>query len=194
MRWMWIKKLIKLNNLLDNQDIADILLVYGEFKPVTLFEVTCIPHSSTSRSEFRRMVRKLEKYLKELGLRYQLNFNYPKTNKSLTKFSFLAKSEKVLKKIIRANNKKNLQKRRRSVGVLLGYPKSAVESFSKTESIKLDDLPASIKKLPVTRFLNFRISQKWRSELKYVHKRAERIKELSPELYRRIIRHVRRQA
>ena len=117
---------------------------------------------------------------------YQLHPNYPKSKLAYTKYSVIARDSKTLTKLIAAENQKNDKKRRTQVGILLGYPKTAVKAFGEYKVIDVRTLPSSILKKPEMKFLHFRLSKHWKTELRYVKRRAEIIKKTSPELYKQI--------
>ena len=176
-----------MKTLLGDQSIADILLVWSEFRPAALVEISYLPQSTISRLKFHRTVHDLEEILRKLTPWYQLKLNYPKGPGELTQYSCIAKDQSTLRKLIAASVEKNIKKRRRQLGALLGYPKTAIVAFANGKTFDLHKLPPAIfKKIKDIKFLNFRLSRHWREELKYIEKRAKEIKKISPELHRRI--------
>lgn len=176
----WISQL-ESQKILHDQDIADILLVWSRFKPAALITLMC--DVAMPRKEFRKSVQELRTILEHLKFSYRLRLNYPKDpHTSLTRFSFIASDKTTLKKLIAAQEERNVENRRMLTGTLLGYPSTAVVAFSKSESLRTWPKLSS----HLYRFLNFRFSKKWRKELPYVRRRASEIKKISPELYRRI--------
>jgi len=182
-----VKELVSLQNILNDQSIADILLVRSWFKPSALVEVSYLPHRQYSRSQFLTAVRHLEKILQKLGLFYKLHLNYPKNQNNLTQFSYIALDPKMLKKLIKADERRDTKKRRMEVGKLLGYPKTAVVAFANGKVFARSKLPKAILKTSTIKFLNFQLSRNWKRELKYVRRRAQEIEKISPVLFRRIV-------
>lgn len=182
-----VKKLIKLRGALDDLNKADILLVWSRFKPAAMIELSYFPKSKISKKEFLNRIDNLKKILDELSLKYKLNLNFPKSRYSLTKFSFIARDKKTLSKLIKAQNLKDPKKRRLQVGLLMGYPKTAVKAFANNESIDLNELPEKIIQSKEINLLNFRLSKHWRSELKYLKKKSQELGRVAPELHKRIL-------
>lgn len=185
-----IKKIILLRKVLSEQEIADILLVWGRFKPAAMIELSYFPAARFSRKEFRKKIGDLEKILQKLDLHYRLRINYPKRKKEVTHYSYIARNQKKLKEIIAADKEGNTKKRRLKVGLLLGYPRTAVQAFANGEV--LNRLPPHVLKREELKFLNFRLSRHWRRELDYVRKRTKAIKKISPKLYQRILNRLKR--
>lgn len=184
----WIKKLVMLERVFDDQATADILLVWNKFKPAAMVELSCSMRGVSARRQFSKKVGDLEKVFKNLGFHYQLHINYPKSSRELTQYSYVAKDRKTLKKLIAADVERNTEKRRLLTGWLLGYPKTAVTGFANGKVFDCHKLPFAILKTKEIKFLNFRLSKKhWREELKYVQKRAKEIKKISPQLYKKIV-------
>jgi len=180
----WIKRLVRRGGLLADQEIADILLTVEGFKPAAMIELSYPPRATFPRKEFHKKISDLRKILQKLGLSYRLQINYPKDAREVTRYSYVAKDRKKLKKIIAADTERNIRKRRLQLGALLGYPTTAIEAFANGKAI--DRLPAIAAKKKESKFINFRLSRHWRKELQYVKRRAELIKQIAPELYKRI--------
>ncbi|OGY97478.1 MAG: hypothetical protein A3A43_00545 [Candidatus Liptonbacteria bacterium RIFCSPLOWO2_01_FULL_56_20] len=184
----WIKKLTGLTALLDDQSIADILLVRSGFKPGALVEISYHPHSSVSQPEFHRAVNGLREILKKLRLYYKLHENYPKTTRARTRYTCIARDKGTLKELVAALANKDVRKRRFEIGMLLGYPETAVAAFASNRPLDNRNLPRLVSIAKEFKFLNFRLSRNWREELGYLRRRAKEIKRLSPELHARILR------
>jgi len=180
----WIKRLVRRGGLLADQEIADILLTRDGFKPAAIVEVSYPLHATFSRKEFHIKISDLRKILQKLGLSYRLHTNYPKNAREVTRYSYVAKDRKKFKKIIAAEAEKNIRKRRLQLGALLGYPTTAIEAFANGKA--LHRLPAIAAKKKESKFINFRLSRHWQKEFEHAKKRAELIKQIAPELYRRI--------
>ncbi len=180
----WIKKLVRRGGLLTDQEIADILLTAEGFKPAAMIEVSYPPRAAFSKKEFYKKISDLRKILQKLGLSCRLQINYPKDAREATRYSYVAKDRKKFKKIAAAEAERNIRKRRLQLGALLGYPTTAIKAFANSKAI--DRLPAIAAKKKESKFINFRLSRHWRKELQYVKRRAELIKQIAPELYKRI--------
>lgn len=183
----WVTKLSEFKEILNDQDKTDLLLVWDGFKPTAMIELSYFPLATISRKEFHKKIGDLEKILQKLDLRYRLQINYPKRKKEVTHYSYIARNQKKLKEIIAADNEGNTKKRRLKVGLLLGYPKTAVKAFADGKALNLNDLPSKIYQKKELKFLNFRLSKNWPEEFEYVEQRAKAIKRMNPELYRRIL-------
>ncbi len=185
-----LKELLKFNKILDYKSMADIVLVWSGFKPTAMVAISYLSKSGFSKKEFLKSIDNLKNILNGLKLKYQLNINYPKSSQEITKYSYITKTNLMLKKIIIADTKKNTKQRRLKTGKLLGYPISAVNAFAKSGAFNclgLQNLPPDVLKNKYIKFLNFRLSKKnWKKEMEYVKKKAQMIKRISPELYKRI--------
>ncbi len=184
----WVTKLLKLEGILDDQDKADTLLVWDGFKPAAMIELSYFPRSKFSRKEFHKKIDGLEKILQKLDLHYRLRINYPKRKKEVTHYSYVARNQKKLAEIIVADAEMNTKKRRLQVGVLLGYPMTAVRAFANGKTFNFKSLPSKISQKNELKFLNFRLSRHWKKEFGYLKKKTEAIKKITPELYRKIIK------
>ncbi|MEK7212463.1 MAG: hypothetical protein AAB686_02190 [Patescibacteria group bacterium] len=184
----WIKKLTDLTTLLDDQSIADILLVWSGFKPGALVEISWTPHAAISREGFHKTVSDFEEVLRKLRLQYALKKNYPKTIRTRTAYTCIARDERMLKKLTAALGEEDKKMRRLKIGVLLGYPKTALAAFANNKQFNSRDLPQPVSKAKEFKFLNFRLSQNWQEESGYLREKAREVKRLSPELYARIVK------
>ena len=172
-----------------DQEIADIILVESGFKPAAMVELAHpIRASAASWERYQKKVRSFEKTLRDSGLFYALRINRIKTSSDVTKYSYIAKDRRTLKKLAMASAEKNTGKRRLVLGKILGYPISAVRAFARNKSIQNNDIPARVRRSVFWKFLNFRLSQSWREEMEYVYKRARAIRHESPEFYKKIRR------
>lgn len=183
-RRCWIKKLVRRGGLLADQEIADILLTAAGFKPAAIIELSYPPHETFSRKEFHKKISDLRKTFQKLGLSSRLHINYPKDAREVTRYSYLAKDRKKFKNIAAAEAERNTRKRRLQLGALLGYPTTAIEAFANGKA--LHRLPVIAAKRKESKFINFRLSRHSKRELAYAKRRAELIKQIAPELYKRI--------
>ena len=178
-RGSFTKQLVKLREVLTVRDMADILLVWNGFKPAAMIEIS--HYSRMSRRKFLNKVHDLERILNRLKLKYKLNLNYPRRSDEITQYSFLAKSEKIIEKLIAVNAEENLVKRRLRVGKALGYPPSAVKAFAFKKWLDPKELPTSVRRSDEFKFLNFRLSENWQKEILYLKREALIIKKMVPE-------------
>ncbi len=183
-----IRKLIELKKFLSDQDMADILLVWDGFKPAAIVELSYFPRSKFSREEFHRKIGNLKKILQKLDLHYRLQVNYSKRKREVAHYSYIARNQKKLEEVIVADAEMNTKKRRLQIGVLLGYPKTAAEAFANGKTLNYRNLPSAVSQKKELKFLNFRLSRHWRRELEYMRKRARAIKQITPDLYMKIIK------
>ncbi len=183
-----VKKLINLKSIINDLDKADILLVWGKFKPATMIELSYFKTSGFSKKIFHKNIESLEKILRDLKLEYKIRLNYPKSRNELTKYSLITPNKETLKKLIITEIEKNDRKKRMHFGILLGYPKTAVKAFADNRSIKTIDLPITTRRKLELKFLNFRLSKNWRKEIIYLQKKVKAIHSVSPELYQKIIK------
>lgn len=179
-----IKKFVALSGVMSDHDKADVLLVWSGFKQVALVDISC--QKNTKGKVFTNRIESLEKILRELSLKFKLHVNYPKNTREVTRYSYIAKTDRDLKSIMSADAEKNQKIRRMKTGLLLGYPKSAVVAFANNKSVDAGKLPKRIFEGPIGAFLTFRLSKKWRDELDYVKKYSQEIKKISPEIYKKI--------
>ena len=184
----WINQLVALKRIIADQEIAGILLVWDGFKPAAMIELSYFPRSKFSRKEFHKKIGDLEKILQKLDLRYKLQINYPRRKNEITHYSYIARNQKKLAEIIAADAEINTKKRRLQVGILLGYPNTAIKAFANGNTLNFQNLPSVILQKKELKFLNFRLSKHWKKELIYLKKKAETIKKIAPELYRKIIK------
>ena len=118
-----------------------------------------------------------------MELPYQIEIT--RNRKTLT--CSIGKDTKHLQAFLKADAKKNSREKTKARGLALGYPKTAISAFINKEVIEIKDLPKQIRESKEIKFLNFRLSKKhWRKEFKFVQKRANTIKKLSPKLYAKI--------
>lgn len=180
----WIKKLVRVERLIPDQEIADILLVWKGFKPAAMIELSYVPRVISSKKIFLRKVSDLQNILRGLSLTYRLHINYPTSAREITRYSYIAKNKQKLKGVVGADNEPDTKQRRLCVGKALGYPPTAVKAFAAGTYLKQS--PATITRMPELKFLNFRLSKQWRKELLYVRKKAKAIQKISPELFLRM--------
>jgi len=181
-----INKLILLGGVFGYSQIADIILVFSGFKPAAMVELSRFRDSKLSLKSFSKKVEDLEKIMTLLSLEYKLHINYPKDKKEITSYSYVARDQRTLKKLVSAHNETSQKKRRLVVGKLLGYPKIAVGGFATGKVIEVGELPPEVLRLEELKFLRFRLSKNWKNELRYVRLMRDEIKNIAPALYQKI--------
>ncbi len=182
----FIDKLILLGRIFGYFQIADIILVFSGFKSAAMIELSYFRRPGLSRQIFSKKVGDLEEIMGQLSLKFELHINYPKNKKEITRYSYIARDQKTLEKLINMSNEVNTKKRRWMIGRLLGYPKTAVGAFSTGTVIETKDLPPEVLQSEELRFLRFRLSKNWKNELKYVKRMRDEIKSITPNLYKKI--------
>jgi hypothetical protein len=98
---------------------------------------------------------------------------------------FIANNQENLEKISKAWKSDDIE----SIGKVLGFPKTAVEAYSKKEDrLYINELPAEIVEANYAKFASFTLSKNnWQEELETAKKWADAIRKNSPNLYREII-------
>lgn len=148
---------------------------------------------SSDNNEWQNTIRDLGLYLvesKELG------------DENKRKF-YIARTKEDAEKLLDAFTKKNDV----NLGILSGYPSSAIENYSWTMNqlrnsnleeneviallreryAELEDLPPEADMKEISPFIHFRLSsQNWKQEIEVVRNWVAKIKELDPMLYERI--------
>ena len=130
----------------------------------------------------------------------KLNFPYSITHTIKPKDEFFgfeivsAKTKDNLDKFLKANKERD----EKTMGLLLGYPKTAVEAYDSREVLDFEKFFASelpkekqrkLEEEGVLRFLSFRPSRKhWQEELEEVRKLQALIRQKAPSLYQEIIK------
>ncbi len=170
-------------------DKVDIMLILKNLKQATYVKIY-----SDRKKDF-------EQSLKDLGLVGLLGKKekLPNSKKTAQEF-YIARTEDVAKRIETALQTFNDAE----LGVLSGYPPSAIENFEKIKKltgsekevyeslkgllIEVSELPEDIRQEDYLSFVNFRLSRdNFRQELEVVRGWAEEIKRLDPALFKRVV-------
>lgn len=146
--------------------------------------------------KFAREIKEIEKVLDKLGFNYEssgLETEEHEEELATVSFSVLvSKSEKYLTEFVEAN-RRGLDER---IGLLLGYPQTAVEAFEADKTLNFEVFfrglsrkkRKNLRKEGILNFLGFQPSeQHWREELEEVRKIQDLVKERAPGLYKEII-------
>ncbi|MEZ4156520.1 MAG: hypothetical protein R3B52_00885 [Candidatus Paceibacterota bacterium] len=166
-------------------ELVDLVLLKSGRKKAALVEISYRKEKGIAEKDFRERIRKFEEYLKANKLIINPRINYPIKDSDLTVFSEVAKTRRTLKKIERAERSGDATIRKREVGELMGYPKSAVSAFVSGHSIEKEGIP--LTKIE-RKLLNFRLSKKWQRELGWHRRNIEILKKRAPALYELIAR------
>lgn len=187
---------------LEYQDKMELALLYLGEKPAIWID-TPTSHRVFYKSEKKREEIKifnklsaekenLEQVLKDLKLVYEFQKNEIDDEKTYgIEYSFLV-----------AKNSENLSRLKDAIqiedgketGLILGYPKTAVEAFDSNNTLDYKKLPKEeIEKLieeGTSKFLDFHLSKDhWQEELNLVKRHQALIKEKFPNLYKEIIKY-----
>ncbi|MEO6109956.1 MAG: hypothetical protein ABIP50_03040 [Candidatus Saccharimonadales bacterium] len=84
----------------------------------------------------------------------------------------------------------DIEENHHEAGLLLGYPRTAVEAFLTPDMLEMNDEPISTEDVSVEnmRLLGHRLSvDNWRDEVKYLEKSGEYLKTISPTIYGSLI-------
>jgi len=143
---------------------------------------------NTWRKKFNEEIEELKKVLKGSGLFYEMAKNLKKENEILGFNMVVARNKEDLEKFLEVEKEDN----DREMGLLLGYPETAIEGYENRDFLIVEDLPKNeqekIEKEGVLKFSGFSPSKKyWREELKEVRKIQSLIKEKSSSIYKQII-------
>ena len=143
-------------------------------------------YESYSEQDFKANIDKVERIFKDLSLQYVLEISREEKDLHIAVF-YIGKDSECRDRIKDAFSKKDNDKKDLIIGNELGYPLTAIEGYRNRKIKKFDSLPEEVRNSEYVKFLNFRLSEDhWEEELKIVKDRADALKEISPELYRKI--------
>lgn len=174
-------------DFIDNQSKVDIILTYKKVKPSSKVELFFKPgYESYSERDFKANIDKVERIFKDLSLRYVLEISEEEKDFRVAVF-YIGKDIECRDRIKNAFGEKDNDKKDLNAGNELGYPPTAIEGYRSGKIKKFDSLPEEVRNSEYVKFLNFLLSEDhWEDELKAVKERANALKEISPELYRKI--------
>ena len=145
-------------------------------------------HRKQLEKEMGEEYQTITELLNKLGLSFQRTS--PAEDNGIYGFSlFIAKNQENLAKAVEADETKN----DKEFGVLMGYPKTAVDAYQTENAFDLKaELPKAeldkLEKEEVLAFLEFMPSKgHWREELDAVRETQRLLKEKAPELYDEIV-------
>lgn len=176
-------------------DLAQLLLDRKQATQLGSFDVIeSDEHRKQLEREMGEEYRAATELLQKLGLKFQ--GEPPKEDNGIYGFSLtIAKTEENLNKAVEADK----AGKDKEYGVLMGYPKTAVEAYQTEEAYDLEtELPKDeLEKLEeegVLAFLEFMPSKShWKEELDFVRETQKEIKEKASELHDEIIEARRKQ-
>lgn len=178
---------------LDVDGKINLLLVKGGLKPTAIIDVPMRGRKEIFRTE--EDLKSIESLIKDSGLAQDID---KEEVNSIEKTNFFIGDSKEaverLKELIKTTTGED---RDREVGMLLGYPLSAVDAFVsgqlKAEErnekiINREDLPSDMQEADAVVFSPFALSKEnWAEEIKQGQIWADYIKSLSPRIYQEMI-------
>lgn len=109
---------------------------------------------------------------------------YPSHADSTYSLISVAKDSETLDRMLEIDKISDGNEHDRELGILLGYPETAVDAFVKHESMQLKDVPKEIDDSGISRFTNFVFSKDhWRDELEVLKGQIKSVKDVLPDLY-----------
>lgn len=171
---------------------VNIILVIAGVRPATVldFEIPITSNHFQAEKELSDTVQAIEGLVKSSGLAFHVSnverSDFQGTGQaSLACHIFVAQDVTIVSQVVSAWQTKNTVE----IGRLLGFPRTAVEGFATSLQGKQDlkELPPDLKKEPWAKFLQYRISENWKEEIKTAQSWASTIEKLAPHLYDRIV-------
>lgn len=170
-------------------DKASILLVHAGLKPSALVvsEGPVFDNTKAPVHVEREVVESLNSVLHELGL------VYVRTSEIMTAMRggyvevlrhFIAHDEPTAKRLKELFD--NVSENHREIGILLGYPQSAVDAFLTPNMLEQSSTPVSTDDVSARnmRLLGHRLSKdNWREEVKYLEQSGNYLKSVSPRIF-----------
>lgn len=172
-----IKMLETIQNLIPPYK-GDILLVYGGLKPSCFVELS---------NEIHELITILD----ELGLYYRIEAKTytdkaGKKSQEVTRL-YIARDQDNANRL--ASYFKNIINHDYDIGILLGYPKTAVEAFVSEDMLDMADIPESTSEVTKKnmRLLGYRLSKTlWEDEVKQLEEYGNYLLKVSPTIYTEI--------
>lgn len=183
-----VKELESLSGIIAH-DKASILLVHANLKPTALvvIEGETFPDKSSP-------IHISESSLKQLDSIFsKLNLAYVKTTEVMTTMNggyvevmrfFIAKDKTSAEKLKTLFD--DVSRNHEEIGLLLGYPPTAVKSFLTSDMLDLADTPKLTEDVSERnmQLLGHRLSKDhWREEVKYLEKWGNYLKSISARIY-----------
>jgi hypothetical protein len=95
----------------------------------------------------------------------------------------IAKDKEDLERHKKVEDNKDGNQHDAELGKLLGYPETSVDAFAKHQTLKIDELPQSVKESGILDFVTFAFSREhWRDELEELKKQIMLAKTLDEQI------------
>jgi hypothetical protein len=174
-----------------DQDKAVFILTAEGIKPAGFVSLSQQAYSPES---MQQAIQETETLVAEAGLSHETKNLYTATQngerKPLSTNVIFSSDRNVLGELSKEFEQGDVNKQNhKRVGELLGFPKTAVESFEKNETLASEelDLPPEVKYDEALDFAPFTMSREhWQEEYPVIKQWAEHLKETSPEVYQRL--------
>lgn len=187
--------IIEKSSLNSDDKLCLTLLLLDKKEAVFLGDREIIRKKRDEEGIIEKMKKELEEtkvVLEKLGLNYRSSNIELKD--AIAGFSVeVAKEKEILNEFTKACDEEDDQK----IGNLLGYPKTAVESYNTKEALDFEiffkkelseEERKKLKESEILNFIGFQPSRKhWKEELEEVKKDQEIVKEKAPCLYEEIV-------
>lgn len=178
----------KVFSFISDHDKVEIALMFLGLKPAFLIAWwEPLNKENLTQNE----ARELEQFLIKNGFKVRIIFTTE--NQSVWCRFFCAKDNETLENLIGADyvegdSKEIIKKKDEKLGILLGYPKTAVEAYTNDTCINDDELPDEVKKSPVLKFIGRRLSRvNWSKEFEDTEHYIGILKSTLPNLYNRVV-------
>lgn len=176
-------------------DKVTILLTLGGLKPAGMFYLESGDYKTSEkpRRVSEKSLEQMEGILKSMNLSYYIRrWTLTETDRNAVEWSreivhyYISHNSETalrLKKMVEGDWQKNNY----DIGLLLGYPASAVEAFSNEgDLLPFNEIPASMPNISEreVRLLGFRLSkQHWRKEISILESYGNYLRQISPRIY-----------
>jgi adenylate kinase family enzyme len=173
-------------------DIWCVFLVVLGKKPSSWFDISSgiWRRGQEPKHVCQSQIDDIKKVFDKIGVKYTFriiisNAGIPQPDENFERLNeiceiFIAKDSSVLDSLIRAVDDKDHEK----IGILLGFPKTAISAFTTKDNIKKSDLEPKIRFSEVASFTQFALSKNnWRQELQTVEDWLDTLKAISDITY-----------
>jgi hypothetical protein len=183
-----VKDLESLPGVISN-DKASILLVHGKLKPTALIvmEGPAFDDEKHPTHVAEESLATLEAVFRELGLHYVQTTEIMTTMRGgyaeVLRF-FIAHDQATAERLKTLFD--DVMNNDREIGLLLGYPQTAVDAFLTPNMLEMANTPESTEDVSMLnmRLLGHRLSKdNWREEVKYLEESGNYLKSVSPLIY-----------
>ncbi len=177
---------------MSDEDKVVFILACKNFKPATEVSIEVRENNITDLEDitkFKIMSDKLNLHYVELSQEYK-KASPDHVNIKSTVFAVGKRKEdveKLLFVIEKVIQDPPIHKYNKEFGQIYGFPQTAVEAFDELDKMFFD-IPEDIKNKDYMAFCWFALSKEhWQQEIKVAQKWAQTVKDLSPNLYNRIV-------